>query len=125
MTTQSIDRTGNRVGKGEAYSDLEFAVLREFDRVDSETVVATTVHDCQVVEGRRDRDGSTRRPAGSDRDADRDHRDRVNRGSTEGTLLEGSRQRDDSEDPGAQAARTTGVATDFCARVRRPAVGCV
>ena len=46
----AVDRTGNRVGKGEGYSDLEFAVLREFDRVDGETTVATTVHDCQVVE---------------------------------------------------------------------------
>ena len=46
----AVDRTGNRVGKGEGYSDLEFAVLREFDRVDSDTTVATTVHDCQVVE---------------------------------------------------------------------------
>ena len=43
MTTQSIDRTGNRVGKGEAYSDLEFAVLREFDRVDSETIAEIPV----------------------------------------------------------------------------------
>ena len=46
----AVDRAGNRVGKGEGYSDLEFAVLRGFDRVDSETTVATTVHDCQIVE---------------------------------------------------------------------------
>ena len=46
----AVDRAGKRVGKGEGYSDLEFAVLRGFDRVDSETTVATTVHDCQVVE---------------------------------------------------------------------------
>jgi len=45
----AVDRAGNRVGKGEGYSDLEFAVLRGFDRVDSETTVATTVHDCQIV----------------------------------------------------------------------------
>ncbi|MEA1931518.1 MAG: 5-formyltetrahydrofolate cyclo-ligase [Euryarchaeota archaeon] len=47
----AIDETGSRVGKGEGYSDLEFAVLRGFDRVDDATTVATTVHDCQLVEG--------------------------------------------------------------------------
>ncbi len=46
----AVDRAGNRVGKGEGYSDLEFAVLSEFDRVDSDTTVATTVHDTQVVD---------------------------------------------------------------------------
>jgi 5-formyltetrahydrofolate cyclo-ligase len=45
----AVDDRGNRVGKGEGYSDLEFAVLRGFDRVDDETTVATTVHDSQVV----------------------------------------------------------------------------
>ena len=40
---------GRRAGKGEGYSDLEFAILRElgFDAVP----VATTVHDLQVVAG--------------------------------------------------------------------------
>lgn len=47
----AVDREGNRVGKGEGYSDLEFAVLRGFDRVDDATTVATTVHDSQVVKG--------------------------------------------------------------------------
>ena len=47
----AVDETGSRVGKGEGYSDLEFAVLRGFDRVDDSTTVATTVHDTQVVEG--------------------------------------------------------------------------
>ncbi|WP_253737053.1 5-formyltetrahydrofolate cyclo-ligase [Halohasta salina] len=47
----AVDETGSRVGKGEGYSDLEFAVLRGFDRVDEATTVATTVHDCQVVGG--------------------------------------------------------------------------
>lgn len=45
----AIDEAGNRVGKGEGFSDLEFAVLRGFDRVDADTTVATTVHDSQVV----------------------------------------------------------------------------
>jgi len=47
----AVDETGSRVGKGEGYSDLEFAVLREFDRVDESTTIGTTVHDCQIVEG--------------------------------------------------------------------------
>ena len=45
----AVDAAGNRVGKGEGFSDLEFAVLRGFDRVDDDTTVATTVHDIQVV----------------------------------------------------------------------------
>jgi len=45
----AVDEAGNRVGKGEGFSDLEFAVLRGFDRVSDDTTVATTVHDSQVV----------------------------------------------------------------------------
>ena len=45
----AVDAAGNRVGKGEGFSDLEFAVLRGVDRVDADTTVATTVHDSQVV----------------------------------------------------------------------------
>ena len=45
----AVDTTGNRVGKGEGFSDLEFAALRGFDRVDADTTVATTVHDSQIV----------------------------------------------------------------------------
>ncbi len=41
---------GVRIGKGEGYSDLEFAVLREFDLVDDDTPTVTTVHDVQLVE---------------------------------------------------------------------------
>ncbi|MFB6280955.1 MAG: 5-formyltetrahydrofolate cyclo-ligase [Haloferacaceae archaeon] len=46
----AVTRRGQRVGKGEGYSDLEFAVLREFGRVDGDTTTATTVHGIQVVE---------------------------------------------------------------------------
>jgi 5-formyltetrahydrofolate cyclo-ligase len=44
----AVTAGGKRAGKGEGYSDLEFAILRElgFDPVP----VATTVHDVQVVE---------------------------------------------------------------------------
>jgi 5-formyltetrahydrofolate cyclo-ligase len=46
----AMAENGERVGKGEGYSDLEFAVLREFGLVDDETTTVTTVHERQVVE---------------------------------------------------------------------------
>jgi 5-formyltetrahydrofolate cyclo-ligase len=45
----AVTERGARVGKGEGYSDLEFAVLSELGAVDSETTVATSVHEMQVV----------------------------------------------------------------------------
>jgi 5-formyltetrahydrofolate cyclo-ligase len=47
----AVTEAGARVGKGEGYSDLEWAVLAAFDRVGPETTVATTVHERQVVDG--------------------------------------------------------------------------
>lgn len=44
----AVDKFGVRVGKGEGYSDLEFAILTEAGRVNARTVVATTVHERQV-----------------------------------------------------------------------------
>ncbi|CQH59606.1 probable COG0212-type thiamine metabolism protein [Halobacterium hubeiense] len=46
----AVTERGERVGKGEGYSDLEFALLREFDRVDDDTTTVTTVHERQVVD---------------------------------------------------------------------------
>ena len=46
----AVDERGSRVGKGEGYSDLEFAILREFGLVHDETTTVTTVHDLQVVD---------------------------------------------------------------------------
>lgn len=46
----AVSRDGGRIGKGEGYSDLEYAVLRELGFVTDETPVATTVHDQQVVD---------------------------------------------------------------------------
>ena len=46
----AVDGQGGRVGKGEGYSDLEFAVLREFGLVDDGTTTVTTVHERQVVD---------------------------------------------------------------------------
>ena len=47
----AVTEDGARIGKGEGFSDLEFAVLRELDLVDDDTTVATTVHELQVVDG--------------------------------------------------------------------------
>ena len=44
----AVDVEGGRIGKGEGYSDLEYAILREFDRIDETTPVATTVHERQL-----------------------------------------------------------------------------
>ena len=46
----AVDGSGNRVGKGEGYSDLEWGVLSELGLVGAETPVVTTVHELQVRE---------------------------------------------------------------------------
>ena len=46
----AVTTDGTRVGKGEGYSDLEWGVLSELGAVDDDTVVATTVHERQVVD---------------------------------------------------------------------------
>ena len=46
----AVDRSGGRLGKGEGYAELEYAILRELGVVDDDTPVATTVHDLQVVD---------------------------------------------------------------------------
>ena len=43
----AVTRDGRRCGKGEGYSDLEFAILRELGH--AAVPVTTTVHDLQVV----------------------------------------------------------------------------
>ena len=45
----AVAEDGGRVGKGEGFSDLEFAVLAELGAVDGDTLVATTVHERQVL----------------------------------------------------------------------------
>jgi 5-formyltetrahydrofolate cyclo-ligase len=46
----AVTETGARIGKGEGYSDLEYAVLRELGLVDDDTPTITTVHDTQIVD---------------------------------------------------------------------------
>jgi 5-formyltetrahydrofolate cyclo-ligase len=43
----AVTRTGKRCGKGEGFSDIEFAMLRELGH--AAVPVATTVHDAQLV----------------------------------------------------------------------------
>jgi 5-formyltetrahydrofolate cyclo-ligase len=46
----AVTEHGDRVGKGEGYAELEFAVLRTLGRVPADVLIATTVHDEQLVE---------------------------------------------------------------------------
>ena len=50
----AVDRLGHRIGKGEGFADLEFALAASFSgaggAVTEDTVVVTTVHDCQVFD---------------------------------------------------------------------------
>lgn len=46
----AVSLEGGRIGKGEGYSELEYGILREHDLVDDSVKIATTVHDCQIVE---------------------------------------------------------------------------
>ncbi len=46
----AVNSSGARVGKGGGFSDLEFALAREFEIVDEDTPVITTVHTLQMVE---------------------------------------------------------------------------
>lgn len=48
----AVSTAGDRIGKGEGFSDIEFGLLAEAERVDATTTVATTVHPFQVF-GRR------------------------------------------------------------------------
>lgn len=45
-----VSRLGYRIGKGEGFADLEFAVLMRMGAIDENTTVVTTVHDCQIVD---------------------------------------------------------------------------
>ena len=47
----AVNRKGVRVGKGGGYSDLEYAIGRQVGAIDGKTVVATTVHPLQIVDG--------------------------------------------------------------------------
>jgi len=46
----AVDRNCNRLGKGEGYGDIEYAILSTTGKVDCDTPIATTVSDLQIVE---------------------------------------------------------------------------
>ena len=46
-----VTEDGARIGKGEGYSDLEYAVLHELGLVDTATSTLSTVHELQVLDG--------------------------------------------------------------------------
>lgn len=46
----AVTDDGARIGKGEGYSDLEYAILRGLGLVDEATPVVTTVHELQIVD---------------------------------------------------------------------------
>ncbi|XP_063992358.1 uncharacterized protein Lost [Diachasmimorpha longicaudata] len=50
MGAVCVSRLGHRIGKGQGFADLEFAIMMRMGAVDENTVVVTTVHDCQVVD---------------------------------------------------------------------------
>ena len=46
----AVDRKGSRIGKGGGYSDLEYAIGREFGFVREDVIILTTVHPLQIVD---------------------------------------------------------------------------
>ena len=47
----AVNHQGVRLGKGAGYSDIEVALLTEAGLLGHETVIVTTIHDLQVVDG--------------------------------------------------------------------------
>lgn len=47
----AVSLTGARLGKGTGYSDQEYAILKKAGALSRRTLVVTTVHDVQIVEG--------------------------------------------------------------------------
>ncbi len=50
LGSTAVDRSGARLGKGEGYAEIEYAILRELKFVDDNTPVITSVHDLQIVD---------------------------------------------------------------------------
>lgn len=52
----AVNEFGERLGKGEGYGELEFAMLLEFGKISKDVPIATTVHDLQVLNFRLPQD---------------------------------------------------------------------
>jgi 5-formyltetrahydrofolate cyclo-ligase len=50
MGSVAVGRDGSRIGKGEGYGELEYALLKEYNRVGEEVIVATNIHDLQLFD---------------------------------------------------------------------------
>ncbi|XP_067853614.1 methenyltetrahydrofolate synthase domain-containing protein isoform X2 [Heptranchias perlo] len=46
----AVSEKGWRIGKGEGFADLEYSMMVSMGAVDENTVVVTTVHDCQLLD---------------------------------------------------------------------------
>ena len=46
----AVTREGDRIGKGEGYAEIEYAILRAFGKVSEDTPIQTTVHRFQIVD---------------------------------------------------------------------------
>jgi len=46
----AVSEQGDRIGKGEGYAELEYAILRTLNKVEENTPIQTTVHPLQIVE---------------------------------------------------------------------------
>ncbi|XP_032891699.1 methenyltetrahydrofolate synthase domain-containing protein isoform X2 [Amblyraja radiata] len=46
----AVSKNGWRIGKGEGFADLEYAMMVSMGSIDEKTVVVTTVHDCQLLD---------------------------------------------------------------------------
>jgi len=45
----AVTKNGLRLGKGGGYSELEYAILMEYGKVEQSTPIATNVHDLQIL----------------------------------------------------------------------------
>ncbi|MCE4603318.1 MAG: 5-formyltetrahydrofolate cyclo-ligase [Desulfurococcales archaeon] len=52
----AVNRWGERLGKGEGYAELEYAILRELNLIGGDVPIATSVHDLQVISERLPQD---------------------------------------------------------------------
>ncbi|CAH2059411.1 unnamed protein product, partial [Iphiclides podalirius] len=50
MGSVAVSKEGYRIGKGRGYGDLEFGLMMHMKAIKPTTLVATTVHDCQVFD---------------------------------------------------------------------------
>uniref|UniRef100_T1IMT5 Methenyltetrahydrofolate synthase domain-containing protein n=1 Tax=Strigamia maritima TaxID=126957 RepID=T1IMT5_STRMM len=46
----AVSTQGLRIGKGEGYADLEYAMMRELGAVSAQTPIISVVHDCQIFD---------------------------------------------------------------------------